>query len=250
MPEQDPGGPPERDGTLILAITKAGVLLSGSLAAHLDGHARILIPSRFRALLADAGSTRILTYDGPLSERMGDLFQAHRSLIFIAAVGVVVRLIAPHLQSKRTDPAVLAIDEAGRFVIPVCSGHLGGANVLAERVASLIGATPVVTTASDVQGTIAVDLLGRELGWRVEANPETLLRAAAAVVNGEPVVVIEEDCGREWWPHDRPLPANLRCVGSLEQAGTASAYLWVTRRRLDARCAARACGAAGRLPTR
>ena len=219
--------------TLILAITRAGVELAGTLAVHLDDPPRLLVPERFHDRLSGIDSARIGTYAPPLSARMGELFQTHRALIVIGAVGMAVRLIAPHLRSKLTDPAVVVIDEAGRFAIPICAGHLGGANALAERISALIGALPVITTASDTQGTIAVDLLGRELGWRIEASPETLLRAAAAVVNGEPVVVIEEDCGREWWPEARPLPANLRCVPALEQAGEAAAYLWVTRRTID-----------------
>jgi cobalt-precorrin 5A hydrolase len=223
----------EGASALIIAITRAGISLAGSLAERLNSDTSILVPARFRDLLAATAQVRVQTYEGSLSARMSELFRSHQSLIFIAAVGVAVRLIAPYLQSKRTDPAVLAIDEGGRFVIPVCSGHLGGANALAERVAALIGAMPVITTASDVQGTIAVDLLGRELGWRVEASPSDLLRAAAAVVNGEPVVVVDENGRRDWWPADRPLPANLRCVPSLDAAGEASAFLWITRRTIE-----------------
>lgn len=222
----------------LIAFTRNGVAQAAALAAHLDDDSHLLLPTRFRNLLDNLPPSRVTTFDGahgphPLATCISERFQTARALIFIGAVGIAVRLIAPHLHSKQTDPAVLVLDEAGRFVIPICSGHLGGANALALHIGARTGATPVITTASDTQGTIAVDLLGQELGWRVEASAETLLRAASAVVNGEPVVIIEDDCGREWWPDARPLPANLRCVPTLEQAGEAAAYLWVTRRAID-----------------
>jgi cobalt-precorrin 5A hydrolase len=113
----------------------------------------------------------------------------------------VVRLIAPHLGNKEDDPAVVVVDEAGQFVIPVLSGHLGGANALAGRLATALGATPVLTTASDARQTLAVDLLGRELGWRLEADHATLLRASAAMVNDEPVALVQEAGAKSIWVH-------------------------------------------------
>ena len=188
---------------------------------------------RFREALEPNDAVRVESIDEPLSALVSRLFVDRAELVFIASAGVVVRLIAPLLVDKTRDPAVLVIDEAGRFVIPILSGHLGGANASAQRIAGLLGATAVLTTSSDVQETIAVDLLGRKLGWRVEADREALLHAAAAVVNGERVVIIEEACGREWWSSDRPLPENLDPVGSWDRAGEASAYLWVTRKAID-----------------
>ncbi|MER3420410.1 MAG: cobalamin biosynthesis protein CbiG, partial [Chloroflexota bacterium] len=79
------------------------------------------------------------------------------------------------------------------------SGHLGGANALARRVAQVLGGTAVVTTASDALGTIAVDLLGQEFGWRIE-DWANVTAASAAVVNGDPVAIYQDagECG--WWP--------------------------------------------------
>ena len=87
----------------------------------------------------------------------GACFSAMDALIFVGACGIAVREIAPYVQSKKTDPAVLCIDEAGRFVIPLLSGHIGGANALAEKLAGKLDATAVVTTATDVRGKFAVD---------------------------------------------------------------------------------------------
>ncbi|CRI63775.1 Cobalamin (Vitamin B12) biosynthesis CbiG protein [Thiocapsa sp. KS1] len=228
-----------RSGTAILALTRGGAMLAGRLASRVAGSGGVCgsvelhVPERFREALKTRETVRVESIGGSVSTLVARLFVDRAELVFIASAGVAVRLIAPLLVDKTRDPAVLVIDEAGRFVIPILSGHLGGANASAQRIAGLLGATAVLTTSSDVQGTIAVDILGRDLGWRVEADREALLHAAAAVVNGERVVVIEEACGREWWPSDRLLPDNLDAVASWERAGEASAYLWVTRKAID-----------------
>ena len=98
-------------------------------------------------------------YETALSAQVAALFAQYDQLIFFLATGAVTRLLAPCLDSKTTDPGVLAIDEAGRFVIPVLSGHTGGANALARTVAGYLGATPVITTASDVIGGLSPDVL-------------------------------------------------------------------------------------------
>ena len=83
---------------------------------------------------------------------MGELFASHDTLIFISACGIAVREIAPHLRDKTTDPAVLVMDDQGCFVIPILSGHIGGANELAEKLAALLKAQAVITTATDRSG--------------------------------------------------------------------------------------------------
>lgn len=232
-------GDPERSGIVLFAVTRGGVRLACRLAEHLPDVAEILVPRRLLPPREDPGHRHLHGYDGSLAERIDTPFRIRRALVFVTSVGAAARLAAPHLRDKRSDPAVLAIDETGRFVVPLLGGHVGGANALACQMAEILGATPVVTTASDRQGTIAVDILGRELGWTVDADPQTLRRAAACVVNGEPVTVIEEACGGEWWPADRPLPPNLRRVPRAELAGAACAYLWVTRDGADPESRAR-----------
>lgn len=114
------------------------------------------------------------------------VFHKYRKIIFIMALGIVVRMIAQHIKDKTTDPAVVVIDEAGENVISVLSGHLGGANKLARNLAQKIGARPVITTATDVRGLPAVDDLARE--YNLVLDPiKTVRRVNGAIVNGETV---------------------------------------------------------------
>ena len=87
----------------------------------------------------------------------GKLFDWADALIFIGSCGIAVREIAPHVKSKLTDPAVIAVDELGGFVVPLLSGHIGGGNALALRLADFLGATPVITTATDINRKFSVD---------------------------------------------------------------------------------------------
>jgi cobalt-precorrin 5A hydrolase len=116
---------------------------------------------------------------------------------------------------------VVCVDDAGRFAVSLLSGHLGGADVLAWEVADVLGGTPVITSASHVKNTLAVDLLGRGHGWRLEADSTTITRVSAAVVNGEPVAVLQETGEQDWISDDVALPANLRFCASPQELAAA-----------------------------
>ena len=118
-------------------------------------------------------------------------WEASDALLFVGAAGIAVRAIAPHVASKATDSAVVVIDEAGRFAVPLLSGHLGGANELAKTVARAVGAIPVITTATDVRGVWAVDTWARCAGLAV-SNPEAIKRVSARLLSGGRVALYSD----------------------------------------------------------
>ena len=217
----------------LVGITKHGVVKLLQLAAQLP-EAEVVVTEKFADLPPLANPVRALT--GALSGHIGALFAEFDQIVFFVSLGAVVRLIAPHLQSKDQDPCVLVVDDAARYVIPVLSGHVGGANAYAEYLAALLDATPVLTTASDVGRTIPVDILGRELGWRVEAPKLNITRVSAHVVNDEPIAFVQEDGSRDWWTRPTPLPANIHSFERFEDVDLDRhrAVLWVTRREIPA----------------
>jgi cobalt-precorrin 5A hydrolase/precorrin-3B C17-methyltransferase len=124
--------------------------------------------------------------EGRPSRALAEAWPRASGVVLFLATGAAVRLIAPLLGDKATDPGVVCVDEAGRFAVALTGGHGGGANALAERVAEALGATPVVTTASDAAGVPALDLLAAEHGFAVEAGSE-MAAVGGALVNGETV---------------------------------------------------------------
>ena len=110
----------------------------------------------------------------------GEKFSDSDALIFIGATGIAVRSIAPYVASKKSDPAVLVVDECGKFVISLLSGHLGGANELALKTAEILEAIPVVTTATDLHHRFAVDVFAKK--------NNVLLQSAAVIVRWITVV--------------------------------------------------------------
>lgn len=119
-------------------------------------------------------------------------FNRYDAWIFVGATGICVRTVAPWLADKHTDPAVVCVDSAGRWVIPVVSGHVGGANGLAERIAAATGATAVVTTQSDGAGLWALDTLDRRFGWTVRTAGISMNGAIARYVDGARVALLIE----------------------------------------------------------
>ena len=209
----------------VVSITKHGIALAGKVVAALPG-AQLFCPEKFRSEGEQAAPGAVHCYTGKVGDQVPALFAAFDGIVAIVSLGAVVRLIAPHLKSKEVDPAVVVLDEGGRFAIPILSGHLGGANQLAGHLATALGAQAVLTTASDARETLAVDLLGRELGWVFEATHEALVHASAAVVNDEPVALVQETGSPAWWAghangRSGPLPANLHPFTRLEDVDIA-----------------------------
>lgn len=154
----------------------------------------------------------------PLSTFVADKFAQYDGHIFICATGIVTRMISPLIKDKREDPAVVCLDEQGKFAISMLSGHRGGANELTERVAHIVKAAPVITTASDVSESISVDMFGAPFGWYLDPVSEpSITPVSAAVVNDEPVVVAQEAGDKAWWKYDKRMPANVLCHTNLSE---------------------------------
>ncbi|ASS76472.1 cobalamin biosynthesis protein CbiG [Tumebacillus algifaecis] len=216
----------------LVAITKHGVEKARELYDLLPG-ADLYYMSKFAR--GDEDSKGIELFEGSVRLILPDLFARYSGIVLFISLGAVVRMIAPILQDKKTDPGVVVIDDRGQHAISVLSGHLGGANELTRHIAELIGAVPVITTASDVQKTIPVDLFGRQFGWEIESF-DRATPVSAAVVNEEPVVVVQEAGERNWWQYDKPLPDHIRRVTTAEalaSAGEWNAALVITHRLLS-----------------
>ena len=146
------------------------------------------LADRLADMLGDSEFSGIETVHRPITFRewMEENFQRLDALVFIGAMGIIVREMAPLLKGKTVDPAVVVLDEKGQFVISVLSGHLGGANELTERLAAMLGAAPVITTASDVNKKLAVDSCAKKNGL-VISSMEQAKKCAAKIVSGAPV---------------------------------------------------------------
>ena len=189
---------------LIISYTRVGKCLAGTILQALSGDAGL---SEDAALSGDAGFSEdaALSGDGELIVRRyaygEDFTDTHALLeanfrdaelvIFICAAGIAVRQCAPFLKSKAEDPAVLVIDERGLHVISLLSGHLGGGNAWCRRIAALIHADPVITTATDLEQVFAVDLFAKDNDLWIE-DLSMIREVSARILKGEPVGLLSD----------------------------------------------------------
>lgn len=155
----------------------------------------------------------ILCLDKPLQAWTGEQFFRSDALIFVGATGITVRSIAPFLENKTRDPAVVTVDEQGKFVISLLSGHMGGANALCSRIADGLKAVPVITTATDLNRKFAVDVFAKKNGLWI-SDMKLAKRISAALLDGE-LVGFSSD-----FPVEGKLPRELI---PLERSGGADA---------------------------
>lgn len=164
----------------LTAFTRRGAALAEKLGAALqkDGDTvQIAYPRRLAGELSAPG------YDS-LTEWVGERFRDCDALLFVGACGIAVRAIAPHVRDKFTDPAVVAVDEGGTWVVPLLSGHVGGANDLARRLARYTGGAAAISTATDVNGVFAVDLWAKCKGIYLDGRLEAKT-LSSALLRGE-----------------------------------------------------------------
>ena len=209
----------------VLAITKNGINI-GEKLKELFPNWDIFVPSK----LSNENKS-ITWYSEPTSDKIIELFKNSNALICLFSLGAVIRLIAPYLKDKKTDPAVIVIDDKTNFVISVLSGHIGGANELTQEISEKLNALPVITTAADVNKTIAVDLVGREFGWKID-DETTVTKISAHMVNAEPIGVFQQTGNKKWY---KELPKNVTIYNSLEELkkSNSKAYLIISDTIID-----------------
>ena len=160
----------------LTAFTRRGAALAERLAGELDGDCAV----EFGRKLDETGG-----YES-VKVWAGERFRDVDALVFVGACGIAVRAVAPYVRDKFTDPAVVCVDEMGRFAVPLLSGHVGGANKLAERVAAITGGAAAVSTATDVNGLLSIDCWAVERGLTI-TDRRLAKEVSAALLDGETV---------------------------------------------------------------
>jgi cobalt-precorrin 5A hydrolase len=202
----------ERKTFAVYAITRHGIGIAQRIIHSLP-EADLYVSEKLRA----NAPASALSFALPMGPLLADTFTAYDCHVFIISVGAVVRMIAPLLKDKKIDPAVVCVDDDARFAICVLSGHVGRGNAFCTRIADALGSQPVITTASDVRGTLTVDILGRELGWQLDDPDRNVTRGCAAVVNAAKVGFVHEAGEPNFWPEDKPLPDGVLYTTSLHE---------------------------------
>ncbi|MFB3048432.1 MAG: cobalt-precorrin 5A hydrolase, partial [Nitrosopumilaceae archaeon] len=210
----------------VLAITKNGIKI-GLTLKELFPSWQIYSPIKF----SDENS-KINWYSEASGDKIAELFKTNDALICLFSLGAVIRLISPYMKDKKTDPAVIVIDDKTTFVISVLSGHLGGANKLSEEIAEKLNATPVITTAADVNKTIAVDLLGRELGWKID-DDSNVTKISAFMVNEEKIGIYQDVGSKDWW--SKTLPKNVTIYSTIDELKNSQSkgFLIISDKKID-----------------
>lgn len=181
--------------TAIILVSETALELAHRIGNSLEG-------AQIYSLKSMNGCTVIPSYSSFLEEK----FTSLDNIVFIGAMGICVRTISPFIRDKYTDPAVVCVDSTGKYVIPVLSGHIGGANELALSIASFIDAEPIITTQSDRTSLWALDTLGKKLNSSLSMDRCQLNQAIAAFVNGHRTALLIEtvNAGTEYLERTKP----------------------------------------------
>ncbi len=209
----------------IIAITRNGARIGAQLK---EGFARadLFVLQKYAGT---AGKTAI-PFIGELKELVRKLWTESDGFVFIMATGIVVRMVAPLLEAKDRDPAVVVMDDGGRFAISLLSGHLGGANELACRCAYLSGAREVITTATDANCLPSFDMLAKEEGWVIDDLSKVKILNSLLLDDAEIAVVDSTGRVRPWFHGRGRLSFHDTFVEALQSP--ARGYLFVTNRQL------------------
>lgn len=175
------------------------------------------------------GRSRAIPVEQRVEEWAGKQMEEKNALLFIGACGIAVRAIAPHLTDKLHDSPVLVMDERGNYIIPILSGHVGGANELAKNIAKSIGAIPVITTATDLNGRFSVDLFAKKNDFLI-LNKEGIAKVSSQVLAGKRITMSAET---GHLPEPCRLPEEVRLV-SYPPAGVVDVVIAAEADRFDA----------------
>ena len=211
--------------TAVLAITKNGLEIAEKIL-RIYPNFEIFAPEKFQN-----EKNQFTWYSESTTQKIKELFSNYNALICLFSLGAIIRLIAPYLKDKKTDPAIIAIDDQTTFVISVLSGHLGGANELAREIAEKLDSTPVITTAADVNKTISVDMVGRQFNWKID-DDTNITRISADMVNQEPIGIFQESGNKKWYEE---LPKNVTIFQSLEELkkSNSKSYLIISEKIIE-----------------
>jgi len=193
----------------IVTLTKGGVAQGLRLLEQLP-EANLYVSE---SSMKSKDNSKVKIYEERLGELLGRLFQEGHSLVVFAAMGIVVRSLAPVLKNKTEDPPVVVVDEQAQHAVCVLSGHQGGGNILTQFVARTLGCDPVITTTSDVKGLPALDMLGQQFGWTIE-DTSGMHRAMTALVNEQSLLIVQNAGESNWWKGQPP--DHVHVVDSLQ----------------------------------
>lgn len=209
-----------------IAVSPTG---AKALLPLLDEHISLWVPESIATTLPAMGAqSSLYPYTGPLREHLPHLWANYRGLICCLATGAVVRLIAPLLTDKTSDPAIVVVDEAAQVVISLCGGHRGGADHLAQVVASYLGATPILTGAANHRQEPGVDTWGLPFGWR--RGPGDWTAVSGAIARGEPVQVIQE-VGSTVWQATLANGLPLQLAPQSQPQTATYPHVWISAQR-------------------
>jgi cobalt-precorrin 5A hydrolase len=209
----------------VIAITENGVKIGTKLVDGLPD-AELYVPSKCSA----SASCPVTVYSEELKALFRKLWLESDGLVCIMASGIVVRMVAPLLRGKDKDPAVVVIDDAGKFAIALLSGHLGGANELTGYCAFLTGATPVITTATDAHGLPSFDMLAKAEGWVIDDLSRIKILNTLLLENAEIAVVDPTGLVEQYFAGRGRLTFHPDFLAALQSS--AKGYLFITNRRL------------------
>jgi cobalt-precorrin 5A hydrolase len=178
-----------KQGTALWALTPGGAALALALQDQLED-SELFVPESLETDSGRMDKSRAVHRFQSLKQAVSDHFDGYDAHVFFMAAGIVVRVIAAHIVHKIHDPAVVVVDDRGFFAVSLLSGHIGGANALALRVSAILGSTPVITTATDVNGLPSVDMMAVEKGLFIE-NPGAVKHVNMAFLNKKPVGLVD-----------------------------------------------------------